>query len=302
MIVQANVPFFRLTKELWPIITLVTAYSVAISLIDYEFRLTSKVDGLATLPGALIGILLAFRTNACYNRWWEARILWGKIVNDSRSWVRQLLEFGTPSSSGGPAQVDPPLIRMAHRQIAWCYTLARSLRGQEPLEDVEGMLPAEELAQAGNQKNVPNALLLNQARDLRDLRNKDRIDAFQFVRMEDTLSRLTDSMGGCERIRNTPFPQSYQLWIKYLIYLFIVFLPFALVELPWYGLILVTVPIASGFLIIDRVATYLEDPFLYRVSSTPMLTLSRTIEINIRQMLEEPDVPPMMEPVKGVLY
>ncbi|MCH2180472.1 MAG: hypothetical protein MK108_00575 [Mariniblastus sp.] len=302
MIVQANVPFFRLTRELWPIITLVTAYSVAISLIDYEFRLTTKVDGLATLPGALIGILLAFRTSACYNRWWEARILWGKIVNDSRSWTRQLLEFATPSMPDGPSEVDPALVRMAHRQIAWCYTLTCSLRGKKPLEDVGDMLSEEELAQVEKQKNVPNALLLNQARDLRALRNQDRIDAFQFVRMEDTLTRLTDSMGGCERIRNTPFPQSYQLWIKYMIYLFIVFLPFALVELPWYGLILVTVPIASGFLIIDRVATYLEDPFLYRVSSTPMLTLSRTIEINIRQMLDEPDVPPMMEPDKGVLY
>jgi putative membrane protein len=64
----------------------------------------------------------------------------------------------------------------------------------------------------------------------------------------------------------------------------------------------VSVPIAVGFLIIDRVATYLEDPFVHRVSSTPMLTLSRTIEINIRQMLDEQDLPPMMEPVEGVLY
>ena len=393
MIVQANVPFFRLTKELWPIITLVTAYSVTISLVDHEFRLTNKMDGLATLPGALLGILLAFRTNACYNRWWEARILWGKIVNDSRSWVRQLLEFGMPSQPANtrevlPAvvrmahrqiawcytlarslrgqdpvqdvgdilsqkeleqigkqlnlpnalllnqardlrelrnqeQIDayqfvrleetlsrltdsmevlPAVVRMAHRQIAWCYTLARSLRGQDPVQDVGDILSQKELEQIGKQLNLPNALLLNQARDLRELRNQEQIDAYQFVRLEETLSRLTDSMGGCERIRNTPFPQSYQLWIKYLIYLFILFLPFAMVELPWYGLILATVPIASGFLIIDRVATYLEDPFLHRASSTPMLTLSRTIEINIRQMLDEPDAPPMMKPVEGVLY
>lgn len=302
MIVQPNIPFFRLTKELWPVITLVTAYSVGISVVDIEFRLESKVDGLATLPGALIGILLAFRTNACYHRWWEARILWGKIVNDSRSWVRQVLEFATPSVPNGLAKPDRQLIRMSHRQIAWCYTLTRSLRGQDPLVDVEGMLPDDELAQLRNQKNVPNAILLNQAGDLRDLKNSDRIDSFQLVRLEDTLTRLTDSMGGCERIRNTPFPQSYQLWIKYLIYLFIIFLPFAFVELPAIGLILVSVPIAVGFLIIDRVATYLEDPFVHRVSSTPMLTLSRTIEINIRQMLDEQDLPPMMEPVEGVLY
>lgn len=302
MIVQANVPFFRLTKELWPIITLVTAYSVTISLVDHEFRLTNKMDGLATLPGALLGILLAFRTNACYNRWWEARILWGKIVNDSRSWVRQLLEFGMPSQPADTREVLPAVVRMAHRQIAWCYTLARSLRGQDPVQDVGDILSQKELEQIGKQLNLPNALLLNQARDLRELRNQEQIDAYQFVRLEETLSRLTDSMGGCERIRNTPFPQSYQLWIKYLIYLFILFLPFAMVELPWYGLILATVPIASGFLIIDRVATYLEDPFLHRASSTPMLTLSRTIEINIRQMLDEPDAPPMMKPVEGVLY
>ena len=302
MIVQNYISFFRLTKELWPIIALVTAYSVGISVIDAEYQLRSPVDGLATLPGALLGILLAFRTSACYNRWWEARILWGKIVNDSRSWVRQVLEFATPTLPNGLAKPDAALIRMAHRQIAWCYTLTRSLRNQDPLVDVDGLLPEDELKQLKNQKNIPNAILLKQAGDLRDLKNNDRIDSFQFVRMEETLTRLTDSMGGCERIRNTPFPQSYQLWIKYLIYLFIVFLPFALVDLPAIGLIVVTVPIAAGFLIIDRVATYLEDPFVHRASSTPMLTLSRTIEVNIRQMLEEQDVPPMLEPVKGVLY
>lgn len=302
MIVQPSIPFFRLSKELWPVITLVTVYSAGISVVDLEFRLETPVDGLATLPGALIGILLAFRTNACYLRWWEARILWGKIVNDSRSWVRQVLEFATLSVPGEVAKPDSQLVRMSHRQIAWCYALTRSLRTQDPFVDIQGMLPDDELAQLRDQKNVPNAILMNQARDMRDLRDSDRIDSFQFVRLEDTLTRLTDSMGGCERIRNTPFPQSYQLWIKYLIYLFIIFLPFSLVELTAIGLIFVTVPIAAGFLIIDRVATYLEDPFVHRVSSTPMLTLSRTIEINIRQMLDEPDPPPMLEPVKGVLY
>jgi len=304
MIVQPSIPLFQLTKELWPVIALVTAYSIGISLLDQKYHLEDlhMPAGLATLPGALIGILLAFRTNACYLRWWEARILWGKIVNDSRNWVRQILEFATPTTDEGLAKPDSQIVQMAHRQIAWCYALTRSLRKQDPFVDIGGILPPAELEQLQNQKNVPNAILLNQARNLRNLRNQNRIDSFQFIRLEETLTRLTDSMGGCERILNTPFPQSYQIWIKYLIYLFIIFLPFALVDMPAVGLVFVTVPIAVGFLIIDRVATYLEDPFVHRVSSTPMLTLSRTIEINIRQMLDEQDLPPMMEPVKGVLY
>ena len=97
-----------------------------------------------TILGTTISLILAFRTNASYDRWWEARKVWGAIVNDSRTLVRQTMtNFGT--SDGAK--------KLAHRQIAWTYALARSLRNQEILPAVEPFLTNEELSQIKNHNN-----------------------------------------------------------------------------------------------------------------------------------------------------
>ncbi len=114
--------------------------------------------------------------------------------------------------------------------------------------------------------------------------------------------RLTNSMGGCERIKNTPFPQTYSRMVHAMIYVFAIFLPFGLVNVPWIGLVLTALTLSCGFLLIEQVAIYLQNPFSNRPSDTPVLALSRTIEINIKQMLGEQDLPEKLEPVSGVLY
>ncbi len=286
-------------RQMWPMTLVVTLYSLAISGLDAKYHLeTLQLPvGVATLPGAFVGMLLAFRTNSSYGRWWEARTIWGRIVNDSRSLVRQLLAF---TSDQDDPQASKRVHQIAHRQIAWCHVLTRSLRKEDPLCDVAKLLSAEELKSLVPQHNVPNAILLKHAEDLRGLRESGAIDTWQFVALENTLTRLTDSMGGCERIRNTPFPPLYSKWIHSLIYLLICLLPFALVHMPALGLIFVTVSIAVGFLIVEKVAMYLETPFSDGMSCTPMSTLSNTIEINIRQMIGDSDLPQKMQPTNGV--
>ena len=286
--------------RLWPITLVIFLYSVFVSWVDARIHLEDfdLPVAFATLPGAFVGVLLAFRTNSSYGRWWEARILWGRIVNDSRSWVRQLVSF-----SGDADDVSVELVkRMAYRHIAWCYALTRSLRKQPALEDIDGFIDSDEFSLLKIPSNVPNALLLSQGKDLRRLRDRETIDEWQFVALEETLVRLTDSMGGCERIRNTPFPPHYSTWIHFLIYLFIILLPFSFVDAPALVMTLVTVPVALGYLIIERVAMYLENPFSEILTGTPMTTLSRTIEINIRQMLGESETPPELVPENDILY
>jgi putative membrane protein len=124
---------------------------------------------------------------------------------------------------------------------------------------------------------------------------------FQFIELEKTLTRLTNSMGGCERIKNTKFPESYSLLVHLLIYVFVLFLPFGLVEVPALGLVVTSLFLAFSFLLIERVSVYLQDPFSNRSSDTPMLALSRTIEINIKQMLGDDEIPDPHKPVNGVL-
>lgn len=282
-------------------VSLILAYLVIVSLLDYEFHLEiyNFPISIVVILGTVIGLLLAFRTNSSYARWWEARTIWGAIVNDSRTWVRQLLEFSQSDESNPVA--DPVLQQMSYRQIAWCFALSRSLRGQDQTQDLANFLDKPEIYSCLASQHIPNQILLNQGIELRKLFEANRLELFQFVELEKTLTRLTDSMGGCERIRNTPFPRSYSRMVDGLIYVFVLFLPFGLFNVPPVALIATSISLALTFLVIDRVAIYLQDPFSNRPSDTPMLALSRTIEINIRQMLGESDVPEPMKPVDGIL-
>jgi putative membrane protein len=246
--------------------------------------------------GTVIALVLAFRTNSSYGRWWEARTIWGAIVNDSRTWARQLLEFVDDNEGA-----DESVRSLVYRQIAWCYSLTHNLRGQKPTDDLEGLLKPEELASYAGRHNVPNDLLLRQGMELRRLYQSNRIELFQWIELEETLTRITNSMGGCERIKNTPFPFAYSRIVDACIFVFVFFLPFSLVNVPAPALIGTSLSLSLSFLLIERVAIYMEDPFQNRQTDTPMLALSRTIEINLREMLGESDPPPKLEPIDGVL-
>jgi putative membrane protein len=301
MVVHSKIPFIKLISELFVHLIPILIYIGIISALDYQYHLEDFHFPLTIVAvlGTVIGLLLAFRTNSSYDRWWEARTLWGAIVNDSRTWARQLLEF-TPSENLDEAKKEK-LKTMAYRQIAWCYALSRSLRKQKPDHELSCFLDSTEINRYGASHNVPNDLLLTQAGELQKLYRDGSLELFQFIELEKTLTRLTDSMGGCERIKNTRFPESYSLLVHLLIYVFVLFLPFGLVEVPALGLVVTSLFLAFSFLLIERVSVYLQDPFSNRSSDTPMLALSRTIEINIKQMLGDDEIPDPHKPVNGVL-
>lgn len=299
MVINSYRPLWSMVLGLWPSMLPITFYMAAVTLADLQYHLevyNFPVPVLAVL-GTVIGLLLAFRTNSSYDRWWEARILWGAIVNDSRTWVRQLMEFSQRNST----DVDATLKTMAYRQAAWCYALTRSLRNQDPTQDLDSLVSAKEKEFYDSSLQVPNLILLAQAKDLRQLYDANHLELFQFVELEKTLTRLTNSMGGCERIKNTTFPTSYSRLVHGLIYIFVFFLPFGLVNVPAVGLIVTSLTLAFAFVLIERVSVFLQDPFSNRPSDTPMSAISRTIEINIKEMLGEEELPAPMKPRDGVL-
>jgi len=302
MIVDSPRTLLRLLLGLWSVGIPIAIYIGIVSWLDllYHFEEYNLPVAIVAIPGTVIALLLAFRTNSCYDRWWEARILWGAIVNDSRTWVRQLIEFIDFEQEQAEQHID--IRTMAYRQSAWCYALARSLRKQNPFKDLKHLLQETEIEQLETHSNVPNGILLHQAKALRAFYDQSKLETYQFVELEKTLTRLTDSMGACERIKNTTFPTSYSRLVSFLIYLFIIYLPFALLAIPPIGLFFTALTLAFAFLVIDRAADYLQDPFENRPSDTPMLSLSRTIEINIKQMLGETDLPERVTPSNGVLY
>jgi putative membrane protein len=287
MLLKENIPakyiFGKIKKE----VAMVAVYAILIAIIYNNFHFTriSIPIAVPTILGTVISLLLAFKSNQAYDRWWEARIIWGAIVNDTRTLTRQLLTFiDTPY---GEAEQKAFCERVAKRQIAWCYSLSRHLRKQDPLQDLDRLISAGDIKHIKKYDNIPLALLELQGADLRSAFKLGWINEFQQIQIDETLVRFSNSMGGCERIKNTVFPATYSVYIHFSVLLFILLLPFGLIE--FFGVVEVplVIAIASSFFLIENMAIHLQDPFENKPTDTPTTTISRTIERDIKQMLKE---------------
>lgn len=238
------------------------------------------------LLGTCISLLLAFRTNQAYDRWWEARIAWGAIVNDSRSFIRQVQMF----LADGPDR-DAIIRSFVQRHCAWCYVLGDALRGMAVDEHLRAFLPPANVRHILTFDNKPNALLLEHGMAIRQLYEAGQLTDYQMVQLSTTLNALTDSMGRCERIKNTIFPRTYTFNLRVFIYLFAAILPFCFeADLDLLDVPLVTL-IASAFILIEKSAIQLQDPFENKPTDTPVTTIARTIEINLKTMTNAELVP-----------
>ncbi|MDA6071963.1 hypothetical protein NJT12_20270 [Flavobacterium sp. AC] len=266
---------------------LVMTYTILFEIFHHYF-INVSVDipiAIPTMVGTIISLLLAFKSNQAYDRWWEARIIWGSIVNESRTLVRQMLTFyKDPEFS---VEANEFKENFTKRQIAWCYSLGQALRNKDAIKPIKELISEEEVNFVKNHQNIPNAILLLHARDLRIARKDKRLNAYQQVEIDKTLTRLCDAMGKCERIKNTIFPTTYSMYIRMTLCLFILLLPFGLISLlSWFAIPLITV-IAGMFFLIEKMAIHLQDPFENRPTDTPVTTISNTIEKNLMQMLNE---------------
>lgn len=280
----------------WTRLVMVTLFSAGVE-VAYEYlhwKILAIPIAVPAILGTAISLILGFRTNAAYDRWWEARKVWGAIVNDSRSLVRQLQVLL------GPEQ-RRELERLALRQMAWCYTLAGRLRGTVYEDQVANLLTEDEQQQLQAHSNQPNALLLFHEHQLEQLQRKGKISDFQFVHLSETLGRLCDAMGKCERIKNTVFPTHYSIYIRFTILVFVFMLPFGLVETLGWTTVVITGLVTLLFLTIEHLAVELQTPFANDPNDTPMSALSRTIEINLRQMVDLDPIPEPMKPKDGYL-
>ncbi len=236
-----------------------------------------------TVLGTAISLLLSFKLNQSYDRWWEARKIWGAIVNDSRSLVRKMLTF--------PKQSHPLALQIARRQIAWCYCLGQTLRSSEWTEGQQAV-PPDEVRAAKLQANPPLYLLQRSAADLRELHDARQLDVFERISVDDTLTRLCDSMGMAERIKHTVFPVTYRLFLHFSIYLFLMVLVVALdSDIHLWAIVLAPL-VAIPFFLLEETASHLQDPFDNLPTDTPVTAIARTIEINILQLLGEEAPPP----------
>lgn len=272
--------FLNLIK--WQIL-LVTAFAVAIGFLHLlpEFKGVSVPLNMLTLMGTIVSILLAFRTSQSYERWWEARVIWGAIVNDSRTLIRNVIQF-LPESEQEERKA------FADRQIIFVFALGQSLRKLRFSPEVAAYTGFHGIEAT----NIPNALLDEHSRQISELAAQGKISEFQQLQLNEVTARLCESMGKCERIKNTVFPSSYSMILHTLIYAFTVLLPFGLDHNQFLIEIAISITIPLLFIAVEKTAIIMQDPFENSPVDTPMTSLAQTISINIRQMMGEKDVPP----------
>ncbi|WBO85698.1 bestrophin family protein [Hymenobacter yonginensis] len=292
MLLDVKLPVYYIFKRILPDILRVMLISIIFQLLKYFFGhyLPLIPLQLATILGSSISLLLAFNVSQSYDRWWEGRKIWGAVVNDSRTLVLQVRSFLQPEALSA-REASEHLTAVAYRQIAWCYSLGESLRGQDPMPSLAKFLSEPDLAYAQAQKNRPLALLALHSTQIRELHLKQAVNTFQQVQLDSTLVRLCETMGQAERIKSTVFPANYRLLVHFLIYLFLGTLSLSLVESMGFWEVPVLLLIATTFFLIERTARYLQDPFNNAPTDTPVTAISRNVEINLKQLLEEPNVP-----------
>lgn len=282
MLLNKKISVWYFIREIKSQILFIGIFAIAIGLLDMLpwFRKISLPLNIPALLGTAVSLLLAFRTSQSYERWWEARTVWGAIVNDSRTFVRLVTQF-LPSE-------DHNTIRdFADRQIIWTYALGESLRKLPFSDKVQKYLDENNI----NGLNIPNALLDAHSKQIKDVSASKGLTDFQQMQLNDMVTRLCDGMGKCERLKNTVFPRSYSILVHILIYVFALILPFGLDDSQLTIEIIITFLIPIVFITIEKTSIIMQDPFENRPVDTPVTSLAQTIEINIRQMIGEQNVP-----------
>lgn len=291
MVLDNKFPFGYIVKKVWFDLVMVITVSLCAQFVSERFGsfLRNLPLNIPIFLGTAISVLLSFKMNQSYDRWWEARKIWGSIVNDSRNLVIQLQTFLDRRHG--------PVVRtMAFRQIAWCYSLGQSLRGQPPLDNTWEFLSEGDREFLEVHSNKPLGIIQLNAQALQRLREAGELDVFTYVELNNTLSSLVDYMGMAERIRNTVFPVTYRYYLHLIIYIFVITLSIALKDVDTIFELPLLVMISACFFLIEKSAFHLQDPFRNRPSDTAVTSIARTIEINIKQLLGEKEVPPPLPP------
>jgi putative membrane protein len=257
-----------------------------------------------TLYGTAMSIILGFLNNYAYSRWWEARTLWGQIVNNSRSLARQVLTTMSPrsGSAGERAEVAAMQQTIVYYQIAFVHALRQQLRGLDPLPDIRHLVPAAEYSKLSKQKNVSLALQQRMGIMLREAHDRGWITEFEWLALDRNLDDLTDAQGGAERIKGTRMPMQYDFFPTLFVDIYCLLLPIGMVErLGWYTPLGSTL-VAFMFMSLNKIGRDLQDPFDNKIYDVPLTAITKTIEINLRQLLGEETLPAPEIPTEGVLW
>lgn len=242
--------------------------------------LPNTVHGLV---GVALGLLLVFRTNSSYDRFWEGRKLWGGIVNETRNLARAAGVF--------LREQDPELYR---KLVQWTsvfpYATASVLRGESGLGPVAAQLPAEEVQQVGTAQHIALAVSQRMSEALAEGRRRGHYTEYTQLALDQNVQLLIDFLGGCERIHKTPMPFAYMVHLRRALVIYCVTLPFALVEAFGWTTVVATFCVSYVFFGIEEIGVEIEDPFGTDDNDLPLERICGVIQANLQALL--PPEPP----------
>jgi len=296
MIIGTKGSVLGLLKWQWKFMLFATLTSTAICVAHIHFELTwLKLPSFPlAVVGAALGIFVSFRTNSSYDRWWEGRKLWGRMINTSRHITLEAKQY---------LHGDDAKRAVTRRHIAYVHTLRASLREQALLDDehIVAYLDDDEKELFKTTSNGCNRLLERQMAVFTQQANDGHIDAFRLQSLDESIRHLLDIQGGCERIKKTPLPRIYGFFAERMIQWFSGLVPLALVpEMGWWA-IPVAILVAFGFKMISETGRVLEDPFNMFWNGLPLSTISRMIEINVLDLMDETDLPAPHPPLSDTV-
>jgi len=240
-----------------------------------------------TLIGLALSIFMSFRNNACYDRWWEARKLWGQLIIASRSFARQTAVLA-------PDEREPLLSGV----IGFAHGLAAKLRGSDEIAAIAPWVAEDGDAPA---PNPTDAVLAAIGAQCARLTASAAITPIHYSVLEAQLTELSHVQGGCERIKSTPLPFAYSLLLHRTALLFCLLLPFALAPaLGWWTPLLVLI-VSYTFFGLDALGDELEDPFGTDDNDLPLAAMARTVERELLHTLGRENLPPPLAPIKSRL-
>ncbi len=265
-------------RQLIPMMILIGLYSYGIAYLELEYwKLSEKsyVKNLTlmhTTVGFVLSLLLAYRTNTAYDRWWEGRKLWGALVNNSRNLALKLNAFLT---------LENDRIYFKHLIPTYASVLSNHLMNEE----VSQMLFEGLDLEIDHHKHKPNQVAKMLFQKANELYKTGKISGDQFLIINDELKSFTDICGACERIKNTPIPYSYSAFIKKFIFFFVMTLPFGFVFSLGYYVIPVVVFIFYVLASLELIAEEIEDPFGGDANDLPMTKIASNIKKHVEEIL-----------------
>lgn len=299
----------------------ISKYNITYSLTIVFFAVILKVThyysdwgvpvSITAVLGTALSIILGFSNSQAYDRWWEARKIWGSIVNDSRSFAKQVITFIQFEDDQHHSATREIRKKIIYRHLAFVNMLRLQLREEQSQEKINAVLneflSEEEQKEVRGSHNIATQLIKNQSLDIRKMYDKKLLNEFMYIQLDQTLSNLYTYQGQAERIKKTPFLPTYHFFSKVFLYFFITLLPFSLLSgvdkaATTWMMLPITVLIGWVFHMIYLNGHVYAYPFDNSPFDTPMTSICNTIEIDLKEMLGGDEVIPVkLIPHKGIL-